>query len=263
MNLYPHHLSTIENIKNAFIGDESILAIGLGGSIAHGYAKAESDVDIIFVLTDGEFYRREQNDTLLYFDRGLCTYPRGYIDGKSVNRKYLEMVNEKGNEPTRYAFKDMLFIFCKDDEIKTIIRQIPVFDLSIQAEHAKKFYAQLLAWKWFYSEGVKHDNQYLVNTAVANFSLYACRLILNHNGLLYPYHKWMMKEVEKAEIKPIGFLDNIEKLQESRSTHLIELIFEDIKRMEICEFDEARWSVHFYKDVETTWMIHEPCVSDV
>ncbi|MBP8083858.1 MAG: nucleotidyltransferase domain-containing protein [Spirochaetes bacterium] len=54
MKLYPHHESTIENIRKEFISDEKVLAILVGGSIAHGHARDNSDVDIVFVLTDKE-----------------------------------------------------------------------------------------------------------------------------------------------------------------------------------------------------------------
>jgi len=263
MSLFPHHKQTVQNIKHEFINDRSIIAILLGGSLAHGYAKENSDVDIIFVLTDEEYDRRKKADALLYFNRELCTYPEGYVDGKCVNYQYLQQVKDDGNEPTKYAFKDASFIFCRDDKIRTIVEQIPVFDTATRNEHAKRFFAQILAWKWFFSEGKKHGNLYLMNTAINNFILYSCRLILNHNNLLYPYHKWLLAEVGKAERKPARYLENIKKLQTTRKGKIMDRIYGDIKNMEICEFDETKWSTYFHKDVETTWMVHEPYIADI
>lgn len=263
MKLYPHHESTIENIRKEFISDDNVLAILVGGSIAHGYARKNSDVDIVFILTDKEYDRRKSDDNLLYFNRELCTYPDGYVDGKCVNLDYLRLVNEKGNEPTRYAFKDVFFIFCKDDSIKKLIERIPVFSDSAREDHARRFFAQLTAWKWFLSEGKKHKNRYLENLAVSNFVMYSCRLILNHNRLLYPFQKWLLKETEKAEHKPEKFMANIQKLLKNRNAKLMDKIYADLKNMKLCDFDETKWGTFFHKDIETTWMQHDPYIADL
>jgi hypothetical protein len=39
-----------------------------------------------------------------YFTRDFCNYPRGYVDGKSVDLAFLREVAEKGSEPARAAF---------------------------------------------------------------------------------------------------------------------------------------------------------------
>jgi predicted nucleotidyltransferase len=263
MRLYSHHRSTIENIYSEFINDQSIIAILLGGSIAHGYARKNSDVDIIFIVTNEEYIHRQDTNSLLYFNRELCTYSDGYVDGKFVNLEYLLKVKENGNEPTRYAFKDATFIFCKDEALKHIIEEISVFNISLKEDHTNRFYAQILAWKWFYSEGVKHNNQYLINIAISNFCLFSCRLILNHNNILFPYHKWMLKEVERAKFKPKNMIKNIDRLLRYRKGYVLEQIYKDIKTMGICDFDETKWSTYFHKDVETTWLSHESYIADV
>lgn len=42
-----HHADTIENVRKHFQGYPSVDAVFLGGSIAHVYASAKSDVDIL------------------------------------------------------------------------------------------------------------------------------------------------------------------------------------------------------------------------
>ncbi len=46
-------------------------------------------------------------------------------------------------------------------------------------------------------------------------------MILNHNRLLYPFHKWLLKETEKAEHKPEKFMANNSKATEKQKRQII------------------------------------------
>ena len=50
MDLSPHHASTIHALVEAFRVDQSIRALVLGGSLAHGFARPDSDVDVTIVV---------------------------------------------------------------------------------------------------------------------------------------------------------------------------------------------------------------------
>jgi predicted nucleotidyltransferase len=49
----------------------------VAGSIAHGWEKDDSDVDIMLVATDEEYSRRRPERAFHYFTRDFCNYPRG------------------------------------------------------------------------------------------------------------------------------------------------------------------------------------------
>jgi hypothetical protein len=73
----------------------------------------------------------------------------------------------------------------------------------------------------------------------------------------------MLKETEKAENKPEKFMRNIHKLLKNRKPKLMERIYSDLKNMKLCDFDETKWGTFFHKDIETTWMQHEPYIADL
>lgn len=261
--VYAHHEASIKNLVNFFRHENNVEAVILGGSIAHGYATEVSDVDIMIVIPDAEYRERGRSNQLLFFNRELCTYVDGYVDGKYITEGYIQQVIEKGNEPTRYAFKDSEVLFSKSDELEKAIRRAAQFNMTTKEKNGQRFYAQLFTWKWYYAEGVKHENELLKMTALSNFTLYACRAILNHNEMLYPYYKWLFAEVEKAPEKPVRFIPKIQELLKTKNADLLEEITSDIKSMKDWGVADWEWSRYFLDDVETVWMRHEPFISDI
>jgi hypothetical protein len=74
----------------------------------------------------------------------------------------------------------------------------------------RSFYSQVaLLGRFFVGEAAKRNDPYLMGHSVSNMVLYGCRLVLAYNRVLYPYHKWLMWEVERVGEKPDGFLDAI------------------------------------------------------
>lgn len=261
--MFLHHQQTIDNVIAYFQKESGVLALVLGGSIAHGYAKKESDVDIMIVVDHLEYLQRKQSNTALFYNQELCSYPNGYVDGKYIDEDYLRLVAAKGNEPTRYAFKDCRILFSNSETVSSLIQEIVRFDFASKDAKANRFYAQTHAWKWYFYEGKKHRNDLLVATSINNFILFASRVVLNHNDMLYPYHKWLLKEVERAPLKPSNLLSLFNKLIKSHQAKYIEQIMLGIKQLRQWEQGDWDWPPYFLKDIEITWMEHEPYIADI
>ena len=56
--MYEHHRDSIRNITENLRNDESIQALIIAGSVAHGFANEDSDVDIMIVVSHEEYERR-------------------------------------------------------------------------------------------------------------------------------------------------------------------------------------------------------------
>ena len=69
-------------------------------------------------------------------------------------------------------------------------------------DRVARFAAQLLAYRWFHSEAVKKDSPYLGALARHKVTLFACRIVLARNERLYPFHKWLLAETERATDRP-------------------------------------------------------------
>ena len=122
---------------------------------------------------------------------------------------------------------------------------------------------QLLAWKWYYSEAVKKQNKYSVFLSIQKIVLFSSRIILNENRLLYPYHKWMLKVLEKAEKKPAGLIAKIDELLTQSSLEKVNGFCAEI--LEFVNFNEQTvdWPNYFLKDSEQNWLNHPPPIDDL
>jgi len=260
--MYPHHKTAIANIKALFADDPAVDAVFLGGSIARGYANEASDVDIILVATDAEYTRRRDLGELLYLNKELAGWEGGYVDGKFVDRAYLKLVAEKGNEATRFAYCNVTPIVCRDLVLLDLVRAAGTYPENDRKKNAVSFYSHMRAWMWFFHEARKKGNLYLETYAVSQFILYASRAILALNGRLYPFHKWLLAEVGRSSLKPEGLTEDFNTLMTGRSPEMIEKICADIKALRDWGVGDWDWPKDFNRDVESVWMRQEPYVSD-
>ena len=101
--MYKHHEESINNMIDYF-KRQGAIALILGGSVAKGTARADSDLDGIVILTEEEYQCKEKNHTTTETVNGLCTYEGGYFDIKYMTKQYLKELAKKGSEPARNAF---------------------------------------------------------------------------------------------------------------------------------------------------------------
>lgn len=200
-----HHQETIEGVTTRFAADPTVLAVIVGGSVAHGFAKPSSDVDIMLIVNDQEFARREASGEMLMYKPEWATYEGGYVDVKVLNMQFLRDAAERGSEPTRWSFCDTFIKHSTLPELQGVIDQITRYPIEEQPAKIRAFYGKLTVAWWFVGEALRHDNLYLLTHATSNLVLYGSRLILAHNQRLYPYHKWLMKEMERIPDKPADF----------------------------------------------------------
>jgi len=258
-----HHRESIDKFLKIYEGDPSILAMLLGGSIAHGFAKADSDIDILFIVDSEEYQKQKTLNKLAFSLRDICIYENGYIDCKVLDLDFLKKVSERGSDPARYAFKDCTILFSRVEELPDLLEKICTFPKEKMNERRKRFASQILAWKWYYSEGIKKKNKYLLFLSLQKLVLFACRIVLNENQLLYPYHKWMLEEVKGAERKPDNFLININVLFENHTEEKVNIFC--MKVLDYIGFNEqtVNWTDYFLKDCEQNWINNEPPVDDL
>lgn len=141
------------------------MAILLGGSLAHGYARANSDIDIILVATEAEYHRRKNERKLAFSLWDICPYAGGYIDCKVTSVAMLQQIAEQGSDPARYAFKDAQVLSARTDSLDWLLPQITRYPIEQQATREHRFVCQLLAWKWFMSQAEEKQDAYLVYLA--------------------------------------------------------------------------------------------------
>ncbi len=261
--MHRHHKETIGNVVRKLKADPGVMGIIVAGSLAHGFERKDSDVDLIIVVKDADYARRLRQGNFQYFERESCTYKEGYIDGKYTSLGMLRRTAKSGSEPARYAFKDARLAFSRDRRIGRVLKRIVRYPAREKRNRIRRFYAQLEAWRWYYYEGVKLGNAYLQMTALAKVILFGCRLILAYNGSLYPYHKWLLKEVERQKRKPDRISDLIAALTEKKQPAQLEAFYSAVKKFIRWRDGSFRWANQFMLDSELNWMKGDTPVDDL
>ena len=261
--MHPHHAQSIQNVTEYFQHDPEVLAVLLGGSIAHGFESPTSDVDIMIFVSDENYQQRFQKGEIHFYNKELCTYEGGYVDGKYLSPEFVKQVAAGGSEPARFAFAGSQVLFSKVDGFAGQVNKAEEYPVAQKEERIKRFYAQFEAWHWYSNEALRLGNQYLLGTSVSKFILFGGRLILAHNELLYPYHKWFLKVLEGAKDKPAELLPCIYLLNESPTAEKIEAFYEKIRTFQPWTDTPFSWPAQFMLDSELNWMDGRTSVDDL
>lgn len=259
----PHHEEAIQKLADHFAAQDGYLAVIVGGSVAKGVETEHADIDIILVATDELYERRKRENSLTYFSAAFCDYPGGYMDGKIVNLDYLRAAAERGNEPTRAAFAGAFVAYSATPEIDDLVSRIAVYQKDEQAEKIRGFYAQFECAYWYLGEAMKRSDRYLLIHAVSDLILYAGRLILAHNEILYPYHKLFMTELEKAAEKPENVMELIRLLLEEPSAENAKAFYEAIRGFRQWNEPAEPWNERFIRDTELAWIEKTAYIGDI
>jgi predicted nucleotidyltransferase len=257
-----HHKKAIDKLVESIKEDNRFLGLIIGGSVAKGMEREDSDIDVVLVATDEEFEKRKNSDMYLYFETKFCDYPGGYIDGKVVDIEFLIAVAEKGSEPARDAFRDAWIAYSKIPELDDILKKIPVFQKHEKLEKIRKFYAQFETANWIIKEAERRNDDYLLTRGVTDLILFGGRLILEHNEILYPFHKLFMQTLEKAPDKPENLMSLINTLLNERNSKKAEVFYNAVKNFRKWEIQKF-WAIRFLLDTEWAWIDGKPYVGDL
>jgi hypothetical protein len=207
-----HHERAIARLTAALRDDPRYLALIIGGSLAKGRARPDSDVDVLIVATDEEAAARRAAGDIQYFNREVTDWPGGYAEGKIIDAQFLRDVAERGSEPARAAFTGAVIAFSRLPGLADLLARIPVYPEAERAERMASFYAQVIIHTWYVGEAEKRQDAYLRTWAAGQLVLFGGRLIMAYNRHLFPYHKWFMYELREIPDKPADFMERAEAL---------------------------------------------------
>lgn len=259
----PHHVETIRRTTEHFSREPGVTGLILGGSLAHGFHSAASDVDVMILVDDKDFAERVRTGRTCFFSRELCTYEGGYVDGKFISASFLAEVEAKGSEPARFAFQDAQVLFARDASLAAQLAAIARYPMAEKAERIRRFQAQFEAWTWYAGEALSRQNAYLLNLAVAKLTLFGGRLVLAHNERLYPFHKWFLRVLADAPEKPAGLMDQIDQMVCTPNAETIERFSRSIHEFRGWEITHATWPAQFMQDSEFNWRAGAAPVDDI
>jgi len=253
MNYLPHHAATIDKLIAHFAPRPEVEAILLVGSIAHGFARPQSDVDIMLVVEPAHYADRVARSELTLYEPALSTYEGGYVDGKFVDQTFIRDVAARGSDAARYAFKDARILHSRVTDLPALLTAAACFP----AEHAnarrERFLAQFEAWHWYAHEALAQQSPYLSALACSKLALFGARLILNEQQRLFPFHKWLRRELERCADKPEGLVERFDALFTSPGAAAIDAFYATIKTFRDWPQPAQPWPMQFMQDSELNW----------
>ena len=254
MDIQAHHRRAIDRLVDEYRDDPRFSALIIGGSVAKGYARPDSDVDFLIVATDEEFSRRWEQEDLFINRKDLCDYDGGYVDGKIINHSYLEKVANRGNEPSRAAFEGAFAAYSHIPDLDGLLKRIPVYMEHDRDRRIKAFYNMAFIQHWLIHESLRHGNRYTITRAASQLALFSGRLILAHNRKLFPYHKWLTHALELVEDKPVDLLSHIDTLLEKPNAENADSLFQSVREFRDWGISDVESYTWFMTEVEWAWM---------
>ncbi|MFE5318220.1 nucleotidyltransferase domain-containing protein [Paenibacillus sp. NPDC056579] len=261
--MYPHHQTAIEMVTNKLKVKEEILAVIVGGSVAHGFAKEDSDIDLMLVVSDERYYALLESGDIHYHETESTPYDGGYVDGKYTSISYIKKVAESGSEPARFAFKDAIVSYSEIIGLEELVQAASRYPIERKNETMEKFHAQFEGWRWMFYEGLKKNEPYVIEFSVTNFVLFAGRLILAYNEVVYPYHKWFMKVLEGVNNQPNDLILIMNNVLKNKSKESVEVLYECVAKFYQWPRSEKGWHIRFMLDSELNWMTGHVPVADL
>ncbi len=253
-----HHKRTIEKLVERFKSDERFAAMIVAGSIAKGREVEGSDVDVFLVATEEEFNRRAAENDYSYIDDEICDAPGVYAEAKIVDLNYLRECAERGSEVARAEFVGSYIAYSRIPGLEKMLERIPAYPEHEREEKINGFFAQVKYLLWLTGEAEKRNDRYLLVHCAAELVLFGGRLILAHNRILFPAHKWFMYELRNAPEKPENILELAEKLLAHPSKENAKAFGEAVLNFTEWEKPAEGWVKWFLKNIEWSWRKGRP-----
>ena len=257
-----HHQRAIDRLTDAYRDDPRFRGLIIGGSIAKGYARADSDVDFLIIASDEAFEQFRAARDLFINRRDLCDYDGGYVDGKIIDLSFLEDVADKGNEPSRAAFEGAFVAYSHVPVLEGLLRRIPVYPEAGHHERIRAFYSMAFIQHWFIHEAERHGNRYTLTRAATQLALFTGRLILAHNRTLFPYHKWLPRALESVPDRPDDLMKLFDDLLDEPCGDRATALFERVRTFRDWGVSDLEAYTWFMTDVEWSWMSGRTPIED-
>jgi hypothetical protein len=99
--------------------------------------------------------------------------------------------------------------------------------------------------------------------AVARMVLFGGRMILAHNEILYPYHKWFTRVLAGAADRPPDLMERIAAVHAEATEASLLSLWATVKNFRAWEGSERSWPAQFAIDSEQNWLAGATPVDDL
>lgn len=255
-----HHKSAVQALVSKVESDQLFDAVILSGSLANGKAKASSDVDVYLVVSDSQYATRKAGSDLSY--NLPCDYPGGYIDGKVITRRTLEAVAERGPEPMRASFLGSTVEYSAVGNLQLLVDRIPVYPEANRTRNIRDFYAQFIVHSGYFGPGaLESGDAFMLTNSLASTVLFAGRLMLAQNRVLFPCPKQLTAALATCAELPGDFVQATQALLRSPDLDGLLGYLTLVSSFKDWGVADSELLSLFMSTDEWSWMEHEPALA--
>ena len=255
-----HHEESMKRLIDYYSAMEGVVAVVVGGSVMHGNARPDSDLDAIIVVTQAEYEKRKRENRLAEVVTGHCTYEGGYFDVKFKSKEVLLLAAEFASEPTRNAYRDAVALYSTDKDIQGLVDKIAAYPEHEAEGKLRCFNANLQLNRGYFLHCVKEDNAYMRAHLAQEIVYSVYRLILLENRVLFPCNRRLEDAVRTCPHRPENILELggafLKDISAERCEAFVSAFWKESK-LPLTEDVSANCSayVHYYED---WWMEKHP-----
>jgi hypothetical protein len=241
-------------MQEHFQKDQDVIALILGGSVAKGEARPDSDLDAMVIITDQAYEKRKAEGQTTENIPCMCTYPEGYFDIKYFNKKYLKAAAERGSDPTRNSFVKSKVIFSSDSEIESIIKRIQTYPREKKHERILMFHSILrYSSGYFYWSGVRNNDPYMLDKCCFEIVYAGLRLLFVHNEIFFPSHLRLLQYSESLPHKPSGIIEMAKAVNEKKDADTIQAFADAVLNFTDWGVDPESYHAVHVDGIEQAW----------
>ena len=212
--MYKHHEDSIVKMAEYYRENPEIIALFLIGSVATNTERPDSDLDGVAVVSPEYFAEKQAGIGTMEVVRGKCTYEAGYFDIHFLTKDIMKGLAKTGSEPMRNMFSCARPLFCDDEELIPLAKEINVYPKAEKAGKLKQYYCTLKMFYRYFWKSCKPEGYARAHVADGMvYSLY--RLLLVENEVLFPGFRKLETAVIKAPNKPEGIVEKCRKFLET------------------------------------------------
>jgi len=196
-----HHEATIAQYSQLLQARPDVLALVIGGSVARGTERADSDVDVYLVVNEDAFDEARLASALSYTVTDVATYEGGYVDVKVIGPRWLDAAAEHADEPTRASLLDARVEWSRLAQLDERLAAItaPRDDAwweNLVTSHAATY---RLYGSYFLRQGIALGDAFLTSTATSQFVQAIGRALLATNRIFYAGPKYLFSSLCQVE----------------------------------------------------------------
>lgn len=261
--MYEHHRQAIENLADYFSGQPAVLGVVLGGSVAKGLERPDSDIDAMVVVTDERYEELKAQRRTVETIFGYCGYEGRCFDVKYMTKEYLAAAADHGSEPTRNSFLCSRCVLVNDPDIPDLVARIPVFQKQEKEEKQAAFFAILSLSKDYYWQ-YRDDDPLIKARTVSDIAFFTLRMLMQDREVLFPCAKSMYTYIRRMENVPEHVLDNCTAFLENPTDETMKTFVGQV--MDSIAYqppeDYSLILSRFALDNEQWWYKHRPFIAE-